>query len=99
MKSITAKEYNEWVATGKAHQLIDVREQDEYDQVNMGGLLIPLGMIAAESDQVKTDVPVVVHCRSGKRSQMAIMLLERDHGLDNLYNLEGGILDWLETQR
>jgi rhodanese-related sulfurtransferase len=37
----------------------------------------------------------VVMCRSGKRSAAAIMQLEQ-HGYTNLYNLQGGILAWVD---
>jgi rhodanese-related sulfurtransferase len=37
---------------------------------------------------------VVIHCRSGKRSSDILLWLEKNRGLDNLYNLKGGILAW-----
>jgi rhodanese-related sulfurtransferase len=46
-----------------------------------------------EADKVAKDKPVVVQCRSGKRSAAAIMQLEQ-LGYTNLYNLRGGILAW-----
>ena len=42
------------------------------------------------------DKPVIVHCRSGKRSATAIQQLEKQFGIQNLYNLEGGILAWAD---
>ncbi|MFT6972645.1 MAG: rhodanese-related sulfurtransferase, partial [Roseivirga sp.] len=36
---------------------------------------------------------IVVHCKSGARSEKAIQLL-REAGLIDLKNLEGGILAW-----
>ena len=41
------------------------------------------------------DEEVIVHCRSGKRSMMACMVLDQ-MGFTNTYNLEGGILAWQE---
>lgn len=78
---------------GEDFQLIDVREDFEYETSNLGGVLIPLGGILIEADKVAKDKPVVVQCRSGKRSAAAIMQLEQ-LGYDNLYNLTGGILAW-----
>jgi len=37
---------------------------------------------------------VVIYCRSGRRSADAVKLLQDAAGLDNLYNLKGGILAW-----
>ena len=58
--------------------------------------LIPLATVVDNADKFKADVPVIVHCRSGKRSATAIMQLEKQFGLNNLYNLEGGILAWAD---
>jgi rhodanese-related sulfurtransferase len=38
-----------------------------------------------------------MQCRSGKRSAAAVMQLEQQLGLTNLYNLKGGILAWQEA--
>jgi adenylyltransferase/sulfurtransferase len=75
-------------------QLIDVREQYEYDEANMGAQLIPMGEIVERMDEIAKDKQVVVHCRSGARSANIINYLETQ-GYDNLYNLEGGIMAWL----
>ena len=85
----------------KDFQLIDVREEFEYEVVNMGATLIPLGNIVLEEDKISKDKLVVIHCRSGARSAAAIMQLEQQFGFTNLFNLKGGILAWIamnETQ-
>jgi rhodanese-related sulfurtransferase len=69
-------------------QLIDVRESFEYEVSNLNGLNIPLSGILIEADKIAKDKPVIVQCRSGKRSAQAIMLLEQQ-GFDNLANLKG----------
>ena len=38
------------------------------------------------------DKPVIIHCKSGGRSGVIVMELERRFGMTNLYNLKGGIL-------
>lgn len=83
--------------TGEEFQLIDVREPYEFDEVNMGGLLIPLATIVDEAEKVRKDVKVIVHCRSGMRSQTAINALESRLGYNNLYNLKGGIMAWIQV--
>jgi len=72
-----------------------VREDFEYEMSNLGGLLIPLGGILIETEKIEKDKPVVVMCRSGKRSAVAIMQLE-NQGFTNLYNLLGGITAWAQ---
>jgi sulfur-carrier protein adenylyltransferase/sulfurtransferase len=96
MKTITVQQLKEMMTNGEDFQLVDVREDYEYDIANIGGELIPLGQIPNYADKISKDRKVVVHCRSGVRSARAIEFLEENNGFDNLYNLEGGILAWAE---
>jgi len=96
MKEISVQELKEMMDNHEDFQLIDVREDFEYEMSNLGGKLIPLGGILIEADQVAKDKPVVVMCRSGRRSAAAIMQLEQQFGFTNLANLQGGILAWAE---
>lgn len=96
MNEITVEELKAKLDSGEDFQLIDVREEFEYDTSDIGGLNIPLGSVLLEKDKIARDKPVVVHCRSGKRSAQAIALLEKE-GFTDLYNLQGGILAWRDT--
>jgi rhodanese-related sulfurtransferase len=79
--------------------LLDVREQDEWDAGHMPGAhLVPMSGLIARIDEVPTDGPVVVVCRSGHRSGQVVNYL-RAHGHDNVVNLDGGIVDWVATGR
>jgi rhodanese-related sulfurtransferase len=93
MKEISVQELKGKLDSGEDIQLIDVREDFEYEVSNLGGLSIPLGGILIEAEKVNKNKPVVIMCRSGKRSAAAIMQLEQK-GYTNLYNLTGGILAW-----
>lgn len=94
MNEITVQELKQWMDEKKDFQLIDVREQHEFDFCNLNGDLIPLAGIMDDPDKISTEKPVVVHCRSGARSANAIMALKERFGHDNLLNLKGGILAW-----
>lgn len=94
VKEITVSQLKEWKDSGKDFQLVDCREQYEFDFCNLDGELIPLGNILEQSDKIATDKDVVVHCRSGQRSATAILQLQQQLGLTKLYNLKGGILAW-----
>jgi adenylyltransferase/sulfurtransferase len=96
MKSITVQELKAWKDENKEFQLIDVREPYEVEICNIDGISIPMNEIPSRVDELIADKPVVVHCRSGKRSGNVIEFLEQNHQLENLYNLEGGILAWIE---
>ncbi|MHB8207067.1 rhodanese-like domain-containing protein [Mucilaginibacter sp.] len=93
MKEISVQELKEMQDSNQDFQLIDVREDFEYEVSNLGGVLIPLGGVLIEVDKIAKDKPVVVMCRSGRRSAAAIMQLEQ-LGYTNLANLQGGILAW-----
>lgn len=93
MQEITVQELKEKLDNKEDFQLIDVREDFEYETSNIGGQLIPLGGIVIEADKISKDKPVVIMCRSGKRSAAAIAQLEA-LGYTNLSNLQGGILAW-----
>ena len=95
MNEISVQELKEKLDKGEDFQLIDVREDFEYETSNLGGELIPLGSILIETDKIAKDKDVVIMCRSGKRSAMAVQQLEAQ-GFTNLYNLYGGILAWAE---
>lgn len=95
MKEITVQELQKMKENGEDFQLIDVREDFEYEVSNLGGELIPLGGVLIESNKIDKNKPVIVMCRSGRRSAVAIAQLEQK-GFTNLYNLKGGIVAWAE---
>jgi len=93
MKEVTVLELKQKIDNNEDFQLIDVRETFEYETSNLNGVNIPLGGLLIEIDKIATDKPVIMQCRSGKRSAAAVMQLEQ-RGYSNLYNLQGGILAW-----
>ncbi|MBK7936532.1 MAG: molybdopterin-synthase adenylyltransferase MoeB [Lewinellaceae bacterium] len=99
VKEITVQEFLQWQAKGEKFQLIDVREPHEYEAANIGAELIPLARVVENAARFSKDLKVVVHCRSGARSAQAIRELEEKFGFENLYNLNGGILAYLEVRR
>lgn len=92
MKEKTVSELKQMRDDGLDFQLIDVREEHEFDMCNLEGDLIPLGSLLTDIEKIRKDVPVIVHCRSGSRSAAAINELEKRFGYENLYNLKGGIM-------
>lgn len=99
IKEISARELYDWQVRGDAFQLIDVREPHEFDIVNIGAELIPLATVAERAHEIARDKKVVVHCKMGGRSAKAIRELEEKFGFDNLYNLKGGILAYVDEVR
>jgi adenylyltransferase/sulfurtransferase len=93
-REITADELKKKIASGEPFQLIDVREPYEYEQHNIGGILIPLAELENHITEIATDRTVIIHCRSGSRSRKAIELLRQKGNFDNVYNLKNGLLDF-----
>lgn len=75
--------------------LLDVREPHEFQICNLEGKLIPLKSLPQRLGELDKDAHVVVHCRSGGRSAKAVELL-RASGFDNAWNVQGGILAWID---
>ena len=96
MKEISVSELKELKESGKDFQLIDVREQNEKDFADIGGELIPMGTVPDNVNKISADKQVIVYCRSGRRSGDICQYLEENHGFDNIFNLEGGILAWAD---
>ncbi len=93
-KEITAEELKLMIARHEDFQLIDVREVAEYEAFNLNGTLIPLGQLRSEVHRIERNKKVIIHCKTGWRSQQAIQLLENEFGFNNLYQLKGGITAW-----
>jgi rhodanese-related sulfurtransferase len=98
MKNISVEELKQRMDSGEKINLIDCREPHEYEEMNLGGKLVPLGKIQSmqveEIEHLK-DEEVIVHCRSGQRSMMACLIMD-SMGFTNTVNVTGGILAWKE---
>jgi rhodanese-related sulfurtransferase len=94
---VTPEQTQAALADGSA-QLIDVREDYEWDAGRIDGALhIELQTLGANVAQVDTDRPVIFHCRLGARSLMAAQAF-RGYGIDS-YSMAGGIQQWADEDR
>ena len=94
MKSITSNELFHLLASNASIQLIDVREPYEHAEFNIGGESIPLSQIIQQIERIDKEMPVVMYCRKGIRSHIAIQRLQNKIPFENLVNLSGGMEDW-----
>ncbi len=92
MNEITVEELAEWKKNNVDFQLIDVREEHEYEMENIDGELIPLGTLEHNLRLIATDKKVVIYCRTGRRSATAIEIIKHKTKIQDLYNLTGGIV-------
>lgn len=96
MQTITPEELKARLDKGETINLLDVREDHERAEFNIGGKHIPIGKIQTmqfEDIEDWKDEEVIVYCRSGNRSGMAGLFMEQV-GFKNPVNLIGGMLAW-----
>lgn len=77
--------------------LIDVREQEEWDQGHIDGArLWPLSKIMQEIfPDLSQDIEIILHCQKGMRSLQAAQIF-KDNGFMDVASLSGGYEAWLE---
>ena len=92
---ISVTELKKMFDAGASPLLIDVREPHEVEIASLGGTLIPLKTVPERINDIPSDVPVVIYCRSGGRSGKACEFLI-SQGRTNVKNLVGGVLDWAD---
>lgn len=97
MNIITVQELKAKIDSKEDFQLIDIREDYEFDDYNLGGENIPLDNVLASTDKIESNKLVVFCCNSGKRSAAIIHALNRKSNLTNLYSLKGGVSEYQET--
>jgi len=92
---ITVEELKEKIDKGETFNFLDVRNEYEYDEQNLGAKLIPLNELPDRLDEIEAwkDEEIIVHCRSGARSGQAKAFLTAN-GYTNVRNVLGGILAW-----
>ena len=96
MNNITPQELKIKLDHQEDFQLIDIREDYEFDDFNIGGTNIPMDNVLKLIDKINTQNRVVFICNSGKRSAAIIHTLERKMKLNNLYSLTGGVAAYKE---
>jgi sulfur-carrier protein adenylyltransferase/sulfurtransferase len=77
--------------------VLDVREPHEVPIASIGAPLIPVGELEKRVGELaaQKDREIIIHCRSGSRSQKAALIL-KNAGFTNVSNLAGGILAWAD---
>ncbi len=99
---MTAADARTFIATHPEALVLDVRNPDEWNDEHGhidGARQIPLPELSSRVAEVEgwKDKPVVLVCRSGRRSQTAAELLA-SLGYRQVFNLEGGMIAWRESE-
>ena len=93
INTITTTELKQDLTDGMQYTLLDVRSEAEHNEFNIGGLHIPLDELPERAHEVPADLPVIIYCRSGKRSAAGVQILQAC-GYTTVFNLEGGMVSW-----
>ena len=100
IKSIDSQQLKTMLDSQENFTLIDCREQSEWDEAHIeAARFIPLSELESRVEEIRDleEQPIVLQCRSGKRSMKACIFLQGE-GFSNLTNLEDGILGWIENR-
>src|SRR5665648_111642 len=96
--NINAQSAKELIDSGSVF-LVDVRTPEEFNESHIdGAILRPLQelenpqMLETIIETLPKDKPILVYCRSGRRSAVASNILIKSGFV--VYNLEGGIIEW-----
>jgi rhodanese-related sulfurtransferase len=91
---VSPQELFDRLSTGEPVRIIDVREYPEFAGGRLAGAeLIPAGELATRAHELNPDEPVVLVCRSGRRSTAALSQLQ-ELGFAHAAQLKGGIDAW-----
>ena len=97
MEDITAQELKQRLDANEDVVVIDVREEWEYEEVNIGAQNIPLGHLPEKLEAIShlKEIEFIVHCRTGGRSTTARKYLEKQ-GFTKVRSLAEGIEGFLK---
>lgn len=97
MKQLAPTELKARLAAGDKLQLLDVREEWEFQTAHIeGSILIPMGQVASRIAELDSAAETVVICHHGGRSMQVAGLLEQ-LGFPNVINLAGGVDAWARS--
>jgi len=95
LQSVSARDLSEWMQSPEAPYLVDVRDSAEIAATGRlaGAHHVPLNEVRARIQEIPQDTPVVVYCRTGHRSYVAMRILQQ-MGRRHVYSLDGGMAVW-----
>jgi rhodanese-related sulfurtransferase len=95
IKEIDAAELSDWIENASdSFSLIDVRGAAEMAQgVLPAAETMPMHLIPLRIAELRKRGKIVFYCHSGARSGQVCAFLQQ-HGISQVFNLRGGIVDW-----
>jgi rhodanese-related sulfurtransferase len=91
VEQLQVEQLAQWRRSGKAHVLLDVREEDEIAIASLDGAIhVPMNQVPARLAEIPKDTDVAVLCHVGVRSYAVARYLA-ENGYQTVYNVAGGI--------
>ena len=95
-RNVSSEDFEKFIKEKQTAVILDVRTPEELTQGYIQGaknIDINSKKFRADIDKLDKTQPVLVYCRSGRRSAAAMRYM-RDNGFAEVYNLNGGIIAW-----
>jgi len=93
-KAVTILTQEQFIEGYRKAQLIDVREQKEFDAGHiLGARNVPSTALRQRYKEIRPDLPVYLYCQNTGRSSRAAMFLKK-RGYNQIYQLQGGFRTW-----
>lgn len=93
---VSITEAKEIIERDKELLILDTRTQEEYDAGHIeGAILIPYNKLEMNLDELDgfEDKPILVYCRTGNRSALAVDILI-ENGFNKIYHMNQGFSRW-----
>ena len=95
MKHITTFELKEKIDNKEPVQIIDTREAKSFSECHIEDAInIPQIDLPDNFQLIRKDIPVIIYCLYGVKSQAPYLYLTEKLKFRNVYVLEGGLYQW-----
>lgn len=95
MKYITPLELKSKMENSETFQLIDTRDAEKFEECHINGAInIPQIDLPERLEILSRDIPVIIYCLYGVKSQAPYLYLTEKMKFKNIYVLDGGIFQW-----
>jgi adenylyltransferase/sulfurtransferase len=96
IREISFQEYKE---QSSLYNVLDVRTQTERDEYHIESIHIPLNKLSERYNKIPDNKNLLVYCKSGVRSKLAIEILEKNGFKGELLNLSGGLKSFSQEEK
>ena len=95
MRYLTTFELKEKLDQGEAVQIIDTRDPLKFEECHIPGAVnIPQIDLPDNIEMVSREIPVIIYCLYGVKSEAPFLYLCEKAKIRNVYILEGGLYQW-----